>query len=377
MLHLISSLEQGGAERQLAELVRALDPARVAATLAVWQPIDHLGYALPVETVTLSALGGLSPLPAIVSLLRSRRFDLVHAWLGEGNRHARAAVRLTRASRLVTAVRVTQLPWREVLEERVTGAWSDAVVVNSRSIRDELVARAHADPARIAVIENGVDTARFAPLPDDAIADERRSRDLVGRLVLVMPGRLSAQKNQRAVLDALASLKRASRLPPSLCVVFAGRGSPPWYGATVRAQARALGLGDTVRFAGVVGPIERLVASADGVLLPSRYEGLPNAVLEALACGVPAVVSPPANEDALVTDGRDGIVTRGTSPDDIAEAITRFAALTPTERRAMGAAGRAGVASRFSLSQMVSRTVDLYERVMAAPSTTRPIWRST
>src|SRR5262249_46526325 len=80
-------------------------------------------------------------------------------------------------------------------------------------------------------------------------------------------------------------------LPSDAKIVFAGRGSPPVYAEALRTYAALVGLGGQVEFLGVVGPIEKLVAAADGVLLPSRYEGLPNAVIESMACSTPPMRS--------------------------------------------------------------------------------------
>src|SRR6185437_4401034 len=160
-----------------------------------------------------------------------------------------------------------------------------------------------------------------------------RFRNMKGRVLLV-PGRVCAQKNQRAVIRALADMNRRGALPADAKVVFAGRGSPPVYAEALRTYAGLVGLGRHVEFLGVVGPIEKLVAASDAVLLPSRWEGLPNAVIESMACATPAIVSPAANADALVEDGREGLLVEGTSAPAIARALERFFALPPAKLRA-------------------------------------------
>ena len=88
----------------------------------------------------------------------------------------------------------------------------------------------------------------------------------------------------------LVSLPLIASLFPDAKIIFAGRGSPPVYAEALRTYAALVGLGGQVEFLGVVGPIEKLVAAADGVLLPSRYEGLPNAVVESIASAKTAVL---------------------------------------------------------------------------------------
>jgi len=141
-------------------------------------------------------------------------------------------------------------------------------------------------------------------------------------------------------------------------------GSPPWYGEALRAYSTLSGLGNQVELVGIVKQVERLIGAADGMLLPSNYEGLPNAVIEGMSCGVPVVVSDAANTDGLVTDGTEGLVCDDNGAGGIARALRRFFALTDAERRAMGRAGHAHAVTRFAVSRMVARTVDVYERVL-------------
>jgi glycosyltransferase involved in cell wall biosynthesis len=247
----------------------------------------------------------------------------------------------------------------------MTHKLADAIIVNSVGIRDELARRAGVEPSRIDVIENGVDLARFSPLEGAARVRERWFWGMDNRRVLVVPGRVCAQKNQREVIKALADMQRRGTLPSDAKIVFAGRGSPPLYAEALRTYAALVGLGGQVEFLGVVGPIEKLVAAADGVLLPSRYEGLPNAVIESMACGTPAIVSPAANADALVADGREGIVCDDATAPAIARSLERFFAMSDEARRAMGRCGRTHAERRFAVRRMVDGTTGVYERVLS------------
>jgi len=103
------------------------------------------------------------------------------------------------------------------------------------------------------------------------------------------------------------------------------------------------------------------------VLLPSHFEGLPNVVLESLACETPAIVSPEANADALVRDGVTGLVLDGSGVGEVAEGLRRFFATSAEERASMGRRGRESVLSRFAVSRMVEATCAIYERVVGRP----------
>jgi glycosyltransferase involved in cell wall biosynthesis len=364
----INSLEQGGAERQMAELVCGLDPREFDASVAVCIDRDQLGYRLPeggVHCLDAPMFPSVASVRKLAGILDTLGTEVLHTYMGWENVFGRLAARMAHVRGVVSSVRCTELPRKHVLGERLTHGMADAIIVNSVGIRDELVRRVGIPRGRLQVIENGVDLQRFAPLPHVVRERERRIWGMEGRCAFLVPGRICAQKNQRGVLRALARMKRRGALPRDVKVVFAGRGSPPVYAEALRAYTTATGLSDQVEFLGVVHHIEQLVGAADAVLLPSEYEGLPNAVIESFACATPAIVSPPANVDRLVTDGREGLVCEGTSADAIAHALGRFLATAIERRVAMGLAGREHAARRFAVADMVDRTAAVYRAVLA------------
>ncbi len=359
----------------MMELMRGLDPDRFETRLVLCNRTDDLGYSLPCgEPYFLDATLGPTPgsFARLVRVVRRERPDVIHSYMGYENLFARLAARYTGIGKVVGSVRCTQMPRRDVFYERTTQSMVDALICNSVGIRDELHTRAGIPLTNIDVIENGVDQERFHPIDADERARIRREWKLEGRTALIVPGRLSAQKNQVAIVRALETMKRAGTLPPELTVIFAGRGSPPLHGEYVRRLAERANLGDALRLVGVVKPIEKLVAASDGVLLPSHYEGLPNAVIESLSCATAPIVSPAANTDALVEDGVTGIVCGGTEPSDITRAIARYLALSPGQRAEMGARGYAAAKERFAVRRMVARTVEVYARVLGEPGLTAP-----
>lgn len=361
--YFINSFVQGGAERQLAELIAGLDRSRFEPSLVVCSREDHLGYELPVASLR-SLDDPLFPTPwgvaRLARVLRELRPDVVHTVKGLENVVGRVVARAVGVPRVVASVRCPRLTLAQRVGEALTHRHADVTVVNSVGIRRELLALGLA-PGAVEVVENGADLARFRPLDDAGRADVRRRLGLpAGGLVLAMPGRLSPEKNQLAVVAALAAMgDRAPR------VVFAGRDSLLVYGRRVKAEARLRGVSDRCVFAGSVARVEELVAASDGVLLPSWYEGLPNAAVEAMACGVPVLVTPEANADMLVTDGVEGVVAASPRAEDVARAIERLCATSEGERRAMGARGREHAERRFALARMVRRTEALYERLLA------------
>ncbi len=369
--YFINSLEQGGAEGQLYALIAGLDRKRYACSLVVCtrkgastENLDLVDYH-SLDSPVFPTPGGVARLTAV---LRDWRPDVVHAYKGWENLVGRVAARRAGVPVVVGSVRRPRLPRLECLGEALTWRMTDAVMVNSVGIRDELVRDARVPTDRVSVIENGVDLRRFAPFAESQRIALRAAHGMTGTLTLVTPARISPEKNQLAILRAMGRLARNRSLPDNVRLVMAGRDSLPMYGRAVKLAARIHGIADRVTFAGAVSRIQDLVAASDGVLLPSRFEGLPNAVIEAMACGVPVMVSREANADRLVEDGVHGLVARTPDVDGITEVLERYLTLDESRRQAMGARGRSRAVERYGVARMVAETAAVYERLLGRAS---------
>jgi glycosyltransferase involved in cell wall biosynthesis len=364
------SLEQGGTERQLSELLTRFDRARVEASLVLCEDKVHFDDAArAVETRCIHAPVFPTPgsMRSLRDALRELRPDVVHVWRAWASIAGRFAARDAGVARVIASVRRPRMPLDEALGERFARKGADHHVTNSRGIRDELIDRARIAPEDVSVIENGVDLARFRPVTPEARAEARRALGLQGTRVLVVPARISPEKNQLGLLGALSLLRRDGALPAGLEVVFLGRDSLPLYGRRVRAEIALRGLRDLVRLVPAVQDPERWIAAADLTAVPSHFEGLSNAVVESLASGVPCLVTREANADALVRDGTDGAEARSPSPEDLAAALGALLRRDDVALHDLGAAGRAHAEARFGVAAMVRRFEDLYARVLDAP----------
>jgi glycosyltransferase involved in cell wall biosynthesis len=165
---------------------------------------------------------------------------------------------------------------------------------------------------------------------------------------------------------ALRKLARTGRLGDNVRVLLAGRKRDRTYAALLPRLLKVLGVTDAVTFLGSVEEMVPLYHAADALVLPSLWEGLPNAVLEAHACGLPAVVSHAANIDRLVLEGESGFEVPTFDHPRLAEALGRIIALDDGERRAMGARGRAHVAEQFGPDRVLAETVRLYDDLLSA-----------
>jgi glycosyltransferase involved in cell wall biosynthesis len=368
VLLFVPNLQQGGAERQILELMTRLPP-RFEPTLCLYEDVVHYREYLPEgepRNVLNARRMGPRGLDRLVEVLRREKPDILHSYRDKANFWARLAAARAPVPVVITAVRSRAMHVVHLATEQWLSERSDRVIANSEGVRRELVGLAGVSPEKIQVLHNFIDVQKFHP-PD---AEERRAararwglRD--DELALLLPGRIGLQKHQLGLALALARLKRAGRLPPRLRVLLAGRNRDKIYSFVLPRVLATMGLDGIVTFLGPVNEMVSLYHAADALVMPSLYEGLPNAVLESHASGLPAVVSHAANIDHLVLDGRTGFEVPTFDHEALAEALARLFALSDAERRAMGARGRVHIAAQFSIDRVLDETVRLYDGLLA------------
>jgi glycosyltransferase involved in cell wall biosynthesis len=368
VLLFIPNLQQGGAERQILELMTKLPP-RFETTLCLYEDVVHYRDYLPAgepRNVLGTPRMGRRGLGRLVEVLERERPDILHSYRDKANFWARLAVRRAPVPVVITAVRSRAMSLLHLLTEWYLSRLSDRVIANSEGVRRELVSLARVRPEKIQVLHNFIDLEKFHP----PSAEERRAaRDRwklgEGEVALLLPGRIGVQKNQIGLALALARLARAGRLPANLRILMAGRKRDRLYATILPRVLAFLGLTDRVTFLGSVSEMASLYHAADALVLPSLWEGLPNAVLEAQASGLPAVVSHAANIDTLVVDGESGFEVPTLDVGAMARAIARMAALDAGARREMGLRGRDHVAATFGPDRVLAETVRLYDDLLA------------
>ncbi len=342
----IGQLTIGGAERQLCELVRRLDRSRFAPI--VYDLADAgsaLSSTIALAGVPVRTIGGvgLERVRRLAAALASDRIDLVHAWLFIANTYAWAARWSGRRVPLVTSARNCKSQgWVHHLANIAAFRSSARIIVNSMEVREYIARHYHAMRTRIDVVYNGVDTQRFRP------AAETPS----GPPTVVTVGRIVAQKNPLLFIEAAA---RVRRLIPHMRFAIVGDGP---LREAVQERARQLGLDGSLDLLGERDDVERILPRAAMFWLTSSWEGLPNAVMEAMACGLPVVATDVGGTRELFASGEEGFLVRPNAVEDFVHyglTIMRGEQL----RAAMGQAARRR-AEQFSLERMVAGTEAVY-----------------
>jgi len=373
VVHVVTSLEVGGTQRMLAKLLSRQPSGRVRSRVV--SLIDGGAVAAELERggTPVHGLGMRRGRPRVRAMLRLRRHlaewrpDLVLTWLYHADLLGTLAARWAGVERVAWNVRCTAprpgdgsaggmtaraAPRLCALLSRLP----EAVLVNSRVGRSSHEAIGYR-PRRWVHVPNGFDLARFAP--DGAARRARRAELGLGEedVALVVVARLDPLKNHGAVLEALERLAERS---PRLRLLLVGAGlsgdHPPFARLLERSPAR-----DRVIPLGERADVPAWLNASDVLVSASTAEGFPNAVGEALACGVP-VVATDVGECAEIVGGAGVLVAPG-SASKLAAGIERLAALAPAERRALGAEGRRRMEERYELGAVAERYAELWEEL--------------
>jgi glycosyltransferase involved in cell wall biosynthesis len=241
--------------------------------------------------------------------------------------------------------------------DRFSNRFASHIVAVSASCRKFLIARESIPANDVTLVPNAIDLRRFSP--SAALRDQSRIELGLPSSARVVAGvgRLNPQKNFSLFLDIAAQL--APRFP-DLHFLLAGDGPEE---KMLREKAVALGIADRVTFSGYVADTRLVYLAADVLLMPSRYEGLPMTLLEAMAMGLPVVASQLDGIAEVIGDGREGFLVPS---DDASLFVERTAALLQdaelSSRIAQNA--RAKIEASFSVERMTSAVEEIYDRFL-------------
>ncbi|MEY3025802.1 MAG: hypothetical protein RLZZ238_699 [Planctomycetota bacterium] len=391
VVHAIGSLGPGGAERQLAALVCGLQPHgrerhEVLTIAALEGASAHYRDRIERASVEVS-MAGSRPDPAIEALLRAdpatrealsampavlrplsidlageflaRRPDIVHAWLDQTNICAGIAALATGVPRIVLSLRsvnpshfpMLHVSWMRDGYRALAGSPRVRLVANSQAGARDYAEWIGIDPARIAVVPNGIDPAQIVEPSPEAVARARSEIAPGGEPVLLGVLRLSEEKQPELFIEVA---RRVLDAVPHARAVLVGDGP-----LMPEIAARARAVGPRLALLGRRDDVPELMAAARATLLCSRMEGTPNVLLESQWLGTPVVSTAVGGAVDAVQDGVTGFLCRVDDADALA---TRCRELLVDDalRARMSDAARSWTRARFALDRMLADTRALY-----------------
>lgn len=377
VLQFLSVFAMGGTERQVVNLAQGLDRSRFDPHFACFErwgdflaDIEAIGG--PLAEYRIDRLYGGNTMRQQLRFardLRQSRIDIVHTYGFYANVFAVPAAWLAGTRVIVASIRDIgdHLTPAQRRVQRLACRLADAILVNAEAVKRWLVRDGY-DGDRITVIGNGVTLSRFVTRDGDGGRRRELGFPPEASLVAVFC-RLSPLKGIEHFLEAAAIVAR--RFPHTRfavvgeCrVIHDGVAVEGPYKGELEAYAARLGLGDRVVFTGFRPDVPELLAEVAVSVLPSLSEGLSNAILEAMAAGVPVVATAVGGSSEAVEHGVTGFLVPPRDPAALAGAISGL--LEDRERAArLGQAGRQRVAERFSNDRMVRDTEAFYLSLLA------------
>ena len=374
VMHVVTSLDVGGAETVLARLAAGDAAGAVSHSVVSLKPGGALRARLEADGIPVRDLGiernrdAPGGLLRLAAAIRDARPTVVHSWLYHADLLATLALALSgrrRATRLIWGVRCSDMDMSRyargsrfilTLLPRLSRR-ADLVLCNAeagRAVHQRLGYR----PARWRVVPNGVDVERFRPRPGErsAVRGELGVND--EHFVIGMCARVDPKKDHATFVKAAGAL--AETVPEARFVLIgAGTGEP---GSPLdRAIARS-GIGSRFVRLGLRRDVDRLHAALDIATLSSAFgEGFPNVVAEAMACGVPCAVTNVGDSAAIVGD--TGFVVPPHDPEALATAWMQLRSEGCDARAARGAEARRRIAERYSLAAMIHAYRTIYDEL--------------
>lgn len=361
VLQVTHDLGIGGLPRVVVTLARTIDRTRFDVSVLCMNAAGALARELeeegiPVITVPSPRQPDYLAALRVFRILRRSRIDVLHTHNTQPFLEAGLAGRLAGVKTLVHTEHGRAWPdlRRYVWGERIMARFAYRVVGVSEETSAQLIEFGGIDPEKVVTIRNGID-----PRPFDRSAGRSSTRRELGIAegvpVICTVARFQREKGVDVLIDALPAIVRS--IPDLVCLIV-GYGEQ---GDELQARARGHGVEGYARFLGARQDVADLLMASDCFVLPSRREGLPMTILEAMAAGRPVVATRVGGIPGAVTDGKTGVLVEPESPAALASALVGLLA-APERAQAYGDEARKRFDADFSARSMTREYENLYLR---------------
>jgi glycosyltransferase involved in cell wall biosynthesis len=363
VMHVALSLDIGGLETVIKELCQRLDSSRFTSEVLCLQGYDpdNVGELkardIPIHLMRKRYKFDLGYFFRVARLIRRQGIDVLHAHSGCFF-YAAIFARLAGVKRFIYTAHGLPILNRlqDRIEDNLAGMVCSAIVPVSDEIRQVLEGRMPLSKGKMVPILNGIDTDRFRPFADVAERQRMLARYNLpeGSFLIGTVGRFDPVKNYPMLLRAFARLPRGIREPH---LVFVGDGPCR---RELEKMAEEMGIAGRVTFLGRQYRVHEILPLLDVFVLSSITEGTSVALLEAQACGVPAMVTDVGGNGNIVSYGENGFLCDVNDDSAMAGALERLRGDCGLAQ-SMGLRARARVIDLFGLESMVRRHERIYQ----------------
>lgn len=373
IVFIITGLSTGGAEMMLLKVLERLDRQRFVPHVISLTTLGELAPRIAALGISVEAVGmkpGLSSLFGffrLVRILKHLNPDVVHTWMYHADLLGGLAARLAGVSALGWCIRnsnldrdKTRFSTRAVVSLCASiSKWVPLRILScSEQARQVHVACGYA-AEKMVVVPNGFDLTRFKP---DGLARSKVRIELeidIDTPLVGLIGRFDPQKNHAGFFEAAGVLHRRM---PHVHFVLAGQGVDIGNAALMQEITQAGVLANT-HLLGLRNDIPNLMVALDVLASSSCGEAFPNVLGEAMACGVPCVVTDVGDSAYIVGD--TGRIVASDDMAGLAAALEALLSLSPSEKLALGERARARVAEHFEIGRVVQKYESFYEGLLA------------
>jgi len=359
ILQLLATMPVGGAEVMVADIATGLEPGEFEVITACLGEPGPMGAELSRQGklvlslgLNLKRTGTFRLVRRVRELLQEIRPDILHTHLYHANLYGRmAALGLGLPGVVATVHNIyTRVKLHRCLANNLLARCGDYVLVFSPQVREDVRRYDRVPAARLRMLTPGVRLEE--PNSGESKEEARRSLGISG-FCLGNVARLEEQKGHDDLLQALAQVRGEI---PDLTVLLAGEGTRQGH---LQALTRELGLHDVVRFLGTRRDVPRILRALDVFVMPSRWEGIPLTLLEAMGYGLAVISTRVGRAPEIVRDGENGRLAPVAEPKALAGAILELYR-EPQKREQWGEEARRTVREKYTLAHFLDQFATIY-----------------
>jgi len=357
VMQLVAALEFGGAERLAATICSSLPKGRFITSIcgfmgkegALVEDLRHNG--IPYFYLDAAHVDKMGLLLKLYRLLRDQKVDIIQIHGAYSLLNCFLSAKLA-GIKIVYTEHAKQTISEHSLARFAAKFFSygtKKVVCVSENLRTFFLEKLGVADARIQVIHNGIDVDRFQM--DQLSFSENRSKQVIGCIA-----RLTEAKDHANLLEAFSLIVRKFK---RVRLVLVGEGEMR---RDIERKIDALGLSATVELLGNRNDIPDLLAGMDIFVLPSKREGFPVSILEAMAAGRPVVSTDVGGVSEVIVSGENGIIVPPANAEALADALLKLLN-APDMCRVMGSEGQLTVRTSFSVESMMNSYSSLFDNI--------------